>query len=315
MQAVQRFSHPYMRMAAYDLMHTLEEQGITPASFDVVSTLHILHTMADLSNMMKSISELLVPGGYVITVDFDGEGQMGVLGMLWHDFIFGSFQEWCVVVVHCSCSCAPHLILSLHCDRFDYGEDRSTHCMILLEHWQRLLCGSGFNCKTFSSSHLQEDHSLVFLTQKAGMDHHVLLPKVKRLTSPRHPHGNGNTKTCYAPEIFASKDLSHLHLHKEPLVHISVPIFSYSWGQEMRLQDQLVALDVAEALSIQIVATNGPDSDAARRLCRTLAKELPAWKIHLVICEACGSGELGHTKGAREVCAVAWEAWQGAGCA
>ena len=105
------------------------------------------------------------------------------------------------------------------------------HCMISLEHWRRLLCGSGFNCMTFSSSHPQEDHSLVFLAQKAGTDHRMLPPTVKCLASPRHPHGNGNTKTCYALEIFTSKDLSRLHLHKEPLVHISAPIFSYSWGR------------------------------------------------------------------------------------
>ena len=79
----------------------------------------------------------------------------------------------------------------------------------------------------------------------------------------------------------------------------------------MRLQDQLVALDVVEALSIWIVATNGLDGDVAHGLCRMLAKELPAWKIHLVICKAHGSGELGHMKGAREGCAVTWEAWQG----
>ena len=142
----------------------------------------------------------------------------------------------------------------------------------------------------FSSSHPQEDHLLVFLTQKAGVDHRMLPPTVKHLASPRHPHGNGNTNTCYTLEIFASKDLSHLHLHKELLVHISAPIFSYSWGWEMRLRDQLVALDMAEALSIWIMATNSPDGDAACGFCRTLAKELPAWKLHLVICKACRSG-------------------------
>ena len=198
---------------------------------------------------------------------------------------------------------------------FDHREDCSAHCTISLEHWQRLLRGGGFNCMTFSSSHLQEDHSLMFLAQKASADHCVLPPMVKRLASPCHPHGNGNAKTCYALEIFASKDLSRLHLHKELLMHISAPIFSYSRGREMRLWDQLAALDMAEALLIWIVATNGPDGDVARGLCRTLAKELPAWKIHLVICEARGSGELGHTKGAREGCAVAWEAWRGPGCA
>ena len=107
----------------------------------------------------------------------------------------------------------------------------------------------------------------MFLAQKAGVDHRVLPPTVKRLASPHHPHGNGNAKTCYAQEIFASKDLSRLHLHKEPLVHVSAPIFSYSRGWEMRLQDQLTALDMVEALLIWTMATNSPDGDAARRLC------------------------------------------------
>ena len=149
--------------------------------FDVVSTLHVLHATADLSKTMKSISELLVQGGYVIMVDFGKAWQMGVPGMLWYNFILGSFQEWCVVVVHHSCGCAPHLIHSLHCNRIDYGEDHSVHCTISLEHWWRLLRGSGFNCLTFSSSHPQEDHLLVFLAQKAGADHRVLPPTVKRL--------------------------------------------------------------------------------------------------------------------------------------
>ena len=153
----------------------------------------------------------------------------------------------------------------------------------------------------------------MFLAQKAGADHHVLPPTVKHLASPCHPHSNGNTKTCYTPEIFASKDLSCLHLHKELLMHVSAPIFSYLQGWEMRLWDQLVTLDMVEALLIWIMAINGPDSDVVCGLCRTLAKELPAWKIHLIICEAHGSGEPGRTKGAREVCAVAWEAWWGLG--
>jgi hypothetical protein len=72
MQAVQHFSHPYIHAAAYDLTKTLEH-GITLASFDVISTLHVLHATANLLQMMYSISDLLVPGGYMLTVDFDGE--------------------------------------------------------------------------------------------------------------------------------------------------------------------------------------------------------------------------------------------------
>jgi 2-polyprenyl-3-methyl-5-hydroxy-6-metoxy-1,4-benzoquinol methylase len=72
MQAVQHFSHPYIHVAAYNLTKTLE-QGIAPASFDIISALHMLHATADLLQMMDSISDLLVPGGYMLTVDFDSE--------------------------------------------------------------------------------------------------------------------------------------------------------------------------------------------------------------------------------------------------
>ena len=63
MQAAQCFSHPYMPAAAYDLTHTLKEQGIMLASFDVMSALHVLHTTADLSKTMKSSWSCLCQAG------------------------------------------------------------------------------------------------------------------------------------------------------------------------------------------------------------------------------------------------------------
>lgn len=277
MQAAQRFSHPYMRAAAYDLTKTLEEQGISPSSFDVVTALHVLHATTDLSQTMNSISELLVPGGYVLTVDFDGEAwQTGAPGTLWYDFIFGGFQEWFVVFLFRT----PPLS-HVGSFRFDYGEDRTSHCTISLGQWRRLLRGTGFNCVKFSSSHPEEDHSLVFLAQKADTDHHILPSMANGHASLPYPNG----KESYSPEVIPPKDLSRIHIAKEPPVYTSEPIFTYARGEEMRLRDQLAALDAAEPLSIWIVATEGPDGDAARGLTRTIGKELPAWKIHLVICE------------------------------
>lgn len=97
LQAAQRFSHPYMRAVAYDLTKSANEQGISPASFDIVTALHVLHATSDLTQTMDSVSELLVPGGYTLVVDFDGEAwERGTPGTLWYDFIFGGFQEWYV---------------------------------------------------------------------------------------------------------------------------------------------------------------------------------------------------------------------------
>jgi hypothetical protein len=94
MQAAQRFPHPYMRPAAYDLSKTLQEQSITPASFDVVSALHVLPATAELAQTMNFISDLLVPGGHLLTVDFDDEAwQTGVPGTICHDFIFGGSKN------------------------------------------------------------------------------------------------------------------------------------------------------------------------------------------------------------------------------
>jgi hypothetical protein len=145
------------------------------------------------------------------------------------------------------------------------------------------LHGSGFNCVKFSSSHIEEDHSLVFLAQKANANDRILPSSMANgHECPLYPNG----KETYSPEVFTPRDLSRLHIVKEPPVYTSEPMFVYTRGEEMRLRDQLAALDPAEELSVWIVTTDGPDGDAARGLTRTLVKELPAWKIHLVVCES-----------------------------
>lgn len=84
-----------MRGVAYDLTKGLEEQGICAGSFDVVTALHVLHATEDLEKTMDAVGELLVPGGFVLTVDFDGTAwEEGVPGTVWYDFVFGGFQEW-----------------------------------------------------------------------------------------------------------------------------------------------------------------------------------------------------------------------------
>ncbi|KIJ38996.1 hypothetical protein M422DRAFT_258148, partial [Sphaerobolus stellatus SS14] len=81
----------------------------------------------------------------------------------------------------------------------------------------------------------------------------------------------------------------------EEFVYIPDPVFTFVRGQEMRLKDELARLDAAEEASVWIIATDGPDGDAARGLVRTLIKELPAWKIHLVIFDASWSPGRRHT--------------------
>lgn len=97
------------------------------------------------------------------------------------------------------------------------------------------------------------------------------------------PYPNGKGLQC--SEVVSPTSLSRLHITREPPVYTSEPMFTYTRGDEMKLRDQLAALDAAESFSIWIVTADGPDGDAARGLTRTLVKELPAWKIHLVVCD------------------------------
>lgn len=275
MQAANRFSHPYMRAVGYDLTKSLKEQGIDAASFDIVTALHVLHATTDLSLTMDAISELLVPGGYVLTVEFDGTAwETHVPGTIWYDFIFGGFQEWSVILYHAITASE----LTFFSCRFDFGEDRTAHCTVSLGRWRQLLQGSGFNCTQFSLSHPEEDHSLVFLAQKAG--HEQIAPVVECSTvlsdcasdaTVYHTSPESLSKSV-SPQI-AIQDISCLSLH----------IFDFVRGQEMRLRDELAALDLSESSSIWIIATDGQDGEAARGLTRTLAKEFTAWKIHLAI--------------------------------
>jgi len=165
-------------------------------------------------------------------------------------------------------------LVSLFSYRFDFGKDRERHCTVPLSKWRELLNGSGFTCDTFSLSHPDEDHSLVFLAQKTG-DSSVI--------------SNGLVSSDCSSEdtIYQStpgsitKEISPMAIIEE--IYVSDSVFPFARGQEMRLREELVKLDPAEATSVWIMATDGPDGDAARGLTRTLCKELPAWKIHLIV--------------------------------
>lgn len=257
LQASQRFSHPYIRGIAYDLTKSLEEQGIAPSSFDIVTALHVLHATGDLTQTLNSISDLLVPGGYTLVVDFDGEAwERGSPGTLWYDFIFGGFQEW-----------------------FDFGEDRTSHCTVSLDRWRDILTSTGFKCNTFSCSDPDEDHSLVFLAQKT---------KSASKITPLVENGQA-TSDCSSDITQFSPVSDEKKLDSEQILEescISDPIFTYEYGHEMDLRDKMARLDVSAKLSIWIAATDGLDGDSGRGLCRTLVKEFPAWTIRFVIFDA-----------------------------
>ena len=115
-------SLPYLRAfpKVYDLCNAPEEQGVTPCSFDVIVGLGVIHVVPDVKNVLESLYRVLVPGGYLLTVELDGSGWEHRPGSLWTDMVFGGFSEW-----------------------FGYTDGRS-HPSIVPEEWAHLTRSAGF---------------------------------------------------------------------------------------------------------------------------------------------------------------------------
>lgn len=59
--------------------------------------------------------------------------------------------------------------------------------------------------------------------------------------------------------------------------------FSYSWGDEAKLQEVLSNLDTNTSTTLWLLATEGIDGDAGTGIVYTLVKEFEGWNIHLGI--------------------------------
>lgn len=58
---------------AFDITRPAVEQNIMEASFDVIVAFDVLHAIADLRNLLPALKRLLVPGGFLATIELDGE--------------------------------------------------------------------------------------------------------------------------------------------------------------------------------------------------------------------------------------------------
>jgi hypothetical protein len=59
--------------------------------------------------------------------------------------------------------------------------------------------------------------------------------------------------------------------------------FTYRYGEEERLRDQISSLDVNEPLELWLLASEGRDGDAGSGVVLTLAREFGSWNIHIVM--------------------------------
>ncbi|KAJ7182483.1 hypothetical protein C8R43DRAFT_868767, partial [Mycena crocata] len=202
---------------AYDIGKDPDTQGIRRESYDIVVSLHVLHTAPNVKDCLASLQHLLVPGGCLLTVELDGTGWTENPGSVWFDCIFGSFPEW-----------------------FGYADGRSDHCAIAPAIWKEQL------------------EAVNFVNVQTCVEH----------------GGSGRDFFFIAQKSFASVTVPLT----DPLI-----VYSYEFGQEIRLQSQLGTLDTAAPLTIHVLALAGRDADAAAGLCVTLRKEIPRWDIRLCI--------------------------------
>jgi SAM-dependent methyltransferase len=138
---------PTMRARRFDVSRRSDEQGLLPGTFDIVTAGHVLHAVPNLRESLENMLELLVPGGVLVLIDFDGAAwEQGKPGTLWYDFTFGSFPEW-----------------------FGFTDSRE-HCTITADAWITLLHELGCISVTVRPSSQEEDHCVVIIAQKPTDD-------------------------------------------------------------------------------------------------------------------------------------------------
>jgi acyl transferase domain-containing protein/NADPH:quinone reductase-like Zn-dependent oxidoreductase/SAM-dependent methyltransferase/acyl carrier protein len=87
-QAKQKLeAFPEVEYRVLDLDRPIPEQGFEPESYDFIVGSHVLHAVADVRASLKSLCDLLIPGGTLIFVDV-------ATARLWTESIFGLTSGW-----------------------------------------------------------------------------------------------------------------------------------------------------------------------------------------------------------------------------
>ncbi|KAF8180692.1 hypothetical protein K438DRAFT_2170972 [Mycena galopus ATCC 62051] len=105
---------------AYDISKDPDPQGMHTEAYDIVVSLHVLHTATKIRQCLTGLHDLLVPGGCLLTVELDGTAWTENPGSVWLDCVFGSFPEW-----------------------FGYADGRD-HCAMTPSSWKEQLKAANF---------------------------------------------------------------------------------------------------------------------------------------------------------------------------
>ncbi|KAF7358664.1 Polyketide synthase [Mycena sanguinolenta] len=141
---------PYHKITPniYDLTEDPSRQGLRLDSYDVVVALHVLHAVPDIQFCLSSLKNLLVPGGTLLVIEFDGTSWGEKPGNVWLDCVFGSFPEW-----------------------FGF-EDGRTHCTMAPQTWMDTLQDLGF---VNSHASIDGGQNFLFTAQKSDLGEDPIL--------------------------------------------------------------------------------------------------------------------------------------------
>ncbi|KAH7886699.1 hypothetical protein F5I97DRAFT_2059038 [Phlebopus sp. FC_14] len=84
---------PWMTMTpvVFDPTVPIEEQGLEPATFDILVAFDALQKYSDVRGTLSNLRGALVPGGYLATIQWDGNSlATSAIGAKWLNFVFGS---------------------------------------------------------------------------------------------------------------------------------------------------------------------------------------------------------------------------------
>ncbi|KAI0917773.1 Type I Iterative Polyketide synthase (PKS) [Taiwanofungus camphoratus] len=139
---------PWMTVTplALDITVPVASQNVDPASFDIITAFDVIHAAPRVDEALKFLRSLLVPGGYLVVIELDGEiFKSGADGSTWLDWVFGSFREW-----------------------FDLGMRPSgtKHCTLNQADWEDVLTSCDFTSSFWlPDNHINIADHLLFVSQ------------------------------------------------------------------------------------------------------------------------------------------------------
>ncbi|KAK7047807.1 hypothetical protein VNI00_006135 [Paramarasmius palmivorus] len=295
---------------AFDLNKPLEQQGIDPASFDIIVAFDVLHATPSVNDTIRTLRELLLPGGHLAIIELDGNSfAAGAVGSIWMDYVFGSFQEW-----------------------FGVLEQRpASHCSLSKSEWSSVLRAEGFADSLFLTTTGATVSHMAFLSQTTEKASKRLgsptssTPSLQSDRSPSHlrsfslsstplpvtpglneVHGSGilsfgdehpllkrledaakftdkRKSQTMAPTLTTFEDMRSGSLSPDISLPPNTIVRRFTAGDEVDLVNFVATLDSSVPLKIWLHTDTQSDNATLTGLARSLRHEFGLWRIYLVL--------------------------------